>query len=135
MYQHNSTLKARQKSMPPAQKPLARSGKLPARSAKMKAAVAAGPVNPEGPVRCLACRGTSGLSRSHILTRSQFPQHAFNPGNLVWLCIWPCHEKWENHKQQFRADHPLAWNEKLAAMRKLNRSYYAFFCQKNGGPV
>jgi hypothetical protein len=101
----------------------------------MKAATAAGPVNPEGPARCLVCHGTSGLSRSHILTRSQFPQHALNPDNLKWLCIWPCHEKWENHKQQFRTDHPEAWNAKLAAMRKLNRSYYAFFCSKNGGPV
>jgi len=114
---------------------LARGGALPKQSAKAKAIQATGPVNPEGPMRCLACQSTSGLSRSHILTRKQFPQHALNPDNLVWLCIWPCHNSWEHNKQAFKSEHPDAWNAKLAAMRKLNRSYYAFFCQKHGGPV
>lgn len=83
---------------------------------------------------CLVCETPHGLTRSHILTVKQHPQHAANPLNVVTLC-WPHHCVWENQKQEFKRNHPEAWNAKLAAMRRLNRSYYAFFCQKNGGPV
>jgi hypothetical protein len=119
----------------PRQKPMARTGKLKQQSPKAKAEEPAEKVNPIGPVCCIACGRHDNLSRSHILTKHQFKQHKHNPNNLVWLCIWPCHHSWEHNKQEFKRNHPEAWNIKLAAMRKLNRSYYAFFCQKHGGPA
>lgn len=81
-----SAFKPRTSEMKPGP-PLKRTGKLAPESTKAKATRLAGPVNPEGPVCCLACGRHDNLSRSHILTRSQFPQHAHNPANLVWLCI------------------------------------------------
>jgi ribosomal protein S14 len=112
--------------MPRPQKP------LPARSARQmatsKAISAACPLGPDA--RCAACGARQGLSRSHVLTRKQFPQHAANPANLVVLCIHPCHATWEDKKLLFRQLHPQVWALKMAAIRQLEPSYYAFFLAK-----
>jgi hypothetical protein len=124
----------------PREKPLAsssslkRSGPLKPESDKQKASRAA--VAKACPLAecCAACGTTYQLTRSHILTQKQHPHQAANPLNVITLC-WADHCTWENQKQAFRMQYPHVWNAKLAAMRKLNRSYYALFCLKHGGPI
>lgn len=112
---------------------LARTGPLKPVSEKAKASRAAiSKACPLAP-HCAACGTTQQLTRSHILTQKQHPHQAANPLNVVTLC-WEHHCSWENQKQAFRAQFPHVWNIKLSAMRQLNRSYYALFCLKHGGP-
>jgi hypothetical protein len=114
--------------------PLKRTGKLAAESPKAKATRLA--VSKACPLaaHCAACGTNRQLTRSHILTQKMHPHQAANPLNVITLC-WEHHCVWENQKPAFRALFPAVWNTKLAAMRKLNRSYYALFCQKHGGPT
>lgn len=83
-----------------------------------------------GPRFCIACGGNDQLTRSHCLTQKQFPRHAANPANLVFLCLSD-HQIWENNKARFRQMYPDAWAQKMEIMQRLEPNYYAFFRMKN----
>jgi hypothetical protein len=110
--------------MPRQQKP------LPARSSRQvatsKAISAACPLTG---TYCSCCGSSYNLSRSHALTRKQFPQHAANPNNMLVLC-WDHHMLFEHSKPAFAREWPAVWARKVGMMRALEPSYCAFMLEK-----
>lgn len=105
---------------------------LPARSvrqvANSKAIAAACPL---AGTYCACCGSSYNLSRSHALTRKQFPQHAANPNNMLVLCI-EHHMVFEHNKLVFAQKWPAVWAKKVAMMRALEPSYCVFMLEKLG---
>lgn len=137
MYQHNSTLKLRQKQM-------ARTGKLKPVSEKQKASNAAQRVTYAGMAeqtdirRCLACNTAYHLQHSHILTQGNHKHQRANPLNIVYLCgdlSNGCHRLWEDHKAAFALRYPAAYAEKVRRMWLIDPARTRFFLSKNPAPA
>jgi hypothetical protein len=51
--------------------------------------------------RCELCPSTYQLDNHHLLPKSIYPQHRFEPMNTVILCRLKCHDMAENHPIDF----------------------------------
>jgi hypothetical protein len=51
--------------------------------------------------RCELCKSNYMLDNHHLLPKSVYPQHRFEPRNTAILCRFRCHNLAENHPLDF----------------------------------
>ncbi|MGI4864177.1 MAG: hypothetical protein ACRYFZ_09670 [Janthinobacterium lividum] len=118
---------------------LARAGRLPQTSEKMRTTIAekrkAYRVVAAEQDCCFTCGNPYDLQNSHILTQKQHPEHRANPRNIVRECPG-CHLLWENQKAAYADRWPAPYAAKLDRMQEIKPSAASFFLLKNpGSPV